>query len=304
MLKKWLPGPFLGCLNLLLYVLVTLFFILVLYISALFLLVPINKIRQPLNHFLQKFPDYWGNAIMWLMDTLLDIKWDLRGAENLQPRAWHLMISNHRSWADIFVLQKLLSSHLPSFRFFMKRDLIWQLPLFGFACWLIDFPFMKRYSRDFLKKHPQYRGKDVETTRRSCEKLKQIPTTLVNFVEGGRFKEKRYKKQKPPYQYLLRPRAGGLAAALDSMADKADCLLDVTLVYPNMSVSFWDFLCNRINKVTIHVKKIPITKDLVGDYQSDPAFQHYFRNWLNEQWLAKDKLISHELSSSADSSKE
>ncbi len=36
-------------------------------------------------------------------------------------------------------------------------------------------------------KKPELKGKDIETTRKSCEKFKDTPTTIINFVEGTRF---------------------------------------------------------------------------------------------------------------------
>lgn len=53
---------------------------------------------------------------------------------------------------------------------------------------------MKRYSRAYLLRHPERRGKDVETTRRSCEKFRRHPTTIVNFVEGSRFTQEKHQK--------------------------------------------------------------------------------------------------------------
>ncbi len=41
--------------------------------------------------------------------------------------------------------------------------------------------------RSYLLATPIDAGKDVETTRRSCEKFRRYPTTIVNFVEGSRF---------------------------------------------------------------------------------------------------------------------
>lgn len=56
---------------------------------------------------------------------------------------------------------------------------------------------MKRYSRAYLLRHPERRGKDVETTRRSCEKFRLHPTTIVNFVEGSRFTQENISKPTP-----------------------------------------------------------------------------------------------------------
>lgn len=77
-------------------------------------------------------------------------------------------------------------------KYFLKQQLAW-VPFIGLACWALDMPFMKRYSRSYLIRHPgRRRGKDVETTRRSCEKFRRAhPTTIVNFVEGSRFTEEK-----------------------------------------------------------------------------------------------------------------
>lgn len=107
-----------------------------------------------------------------------------------EQKNWYLLISNHHSWADIVVLCVLFRKHIPMNKYFLKQLLAW-VPFIGLACWALDMPFMRRYSRSYLIRHPERRGKDVETTRRSCEKFRAHPTTIVNFVEGSRFTEEK-----------------------------------------------------------------------------------------------------------------
>jgi 1-acyl-sn-glycerol-3-phosphate acyltransferase len=64
-------------------------------------------------------------------------------------------------------------------------------------------PFMRRYSRGYLIRHPERRGKDVETTRRSCEKFRLHPTTIVNFVEGSRFTDEKRIETRSAFNNLL-----------------------------------------------------------------------------------------------------
>jgi 1-acyl-sn-glycerol-3-phosphate acyltransferase len=52
------------------------------------------------------------------------------------------------------------------------------VPVIGLAWWALDFPFMKRYGKEFLAKHPELKGKDLETTRKACEKFKYTPSLL------------------------------------------------------------------------------------------------------------------------------
>jgi hypothetical protein len=43
---------------------------------------------------------------------------------------------------------------------------------------------MKRYSKAYLEKHPEKKGKDLETTRKACAKFSRIPVAIFNFLEG------------------------------------------------------------------------------------------------------------------------
>ena len=52
--------------------------------------------------------------------------------DGLARQEWYLMTSNHQSWADILVLQKVTNRRVPSLKFFLKQELIW-VPLLGLA---------------------------------------------------------------------------------------------------------------------------------------------------------------------------
>ena len=62
-----------------------------------------------------------------------------------------------------------------------------------------------------VEKYPEKKGKDIEATRKSCERYKDEPITLINFIEGTRFTPEKHAVQRSPYQHLLKPKAGGLA---------------------------------------------------------------------------------------------
>ena len=94
-------------------------------------------------------------------------------------------------------------------KFFLKKELMW-VPVLGIAWWALDYPFMKRYSRQFVEKHPELKGKDMETTRKFCAKFKNSPVTVLNFLEGTRFNNEKHAKQNSPFAHLLLPKAGEL----------------------------------------------------------------------------------------------
>jgi 1-acyl-sn-glycerol-3-phosphate acyltransferase len=185
-------------------------------------------------------------------------EWDVQGIAGLDPHNWYLVNSNHQTWADIFVLQHLFNRRIPLLKFFIKDQLKW-VPVMGLAWWALDFPFMRRHSEEYLKLHPEMRGKDQAATRKACEKFALIPTSVMNFLEGTRFTPaKHQRQQQSPYRHLLKPKAGGIALALNAMGDRFRAILDVTIVYPDGAPNFWEFLCGRLRRVIVRVQILPV----------------------------------------------
>jgi 1-acyl-sn-glycerol-3-phosphate acyltransferase len=163
----------------------------------------------------------------------------------------------------------------------------------GINWWALEFPFMKRYSKEFLEKNPHLKGKDMETTRQTCEKYKHTPVAIFNFMEGTRFTSAKHARQKSPYKHLLKPKSGGAAFTLEAMDGLIDKLVNITIVYDEGTpMDYWSFMCGKVNKATIHVEEIKIPQELLkGDYTNDPEFRVQFQNWISDLWLDKDKLI-------------
>ena len=215
----------------------------------------------------------------------------MKGTDGLDLNEWYFVNSNHQSWTDIVVMLKIFTGRIPFLKFFLKQELFW-IPILGTAWWALDYPFMKRYSKKFLEKHPELRGKDLETTRKACERYQHSPVSILNFIEGTRFTPEKHRKQKPSYRHLLRPKAGGFAFAVSAMAGKISNMLDVTVVYPEGPVNFWDFLCGRLSRVVVRVRTYVIPEEfLKGDYQEDPEFRKRFQAWVSNLWHEKDELI-------------
>ena len=174
----------------------------------------------------------WATVNAGILALFNRVEWDIQGGEELKKDGWYLMISNHLSWTDIVVLCCVFKDRIPMPKFFLKQQLMY-VPFVGMACWALDMPFMRRYSREYLIRHPEKRGKDLETTRRSCARFKHTPTTVVNYVEGTRYTKEKYKKSKAGYQHLLQPKSGGIAYTLAAMGDQFENIIDVTLAYPD-----------------------------------------------------------------------
>ena len=202
-----------------------------------------------------------------------------------------MVVANHQSWVDILVLQTIFYRKIPFLKFFLKKELFW-IPFLGLAWWALDFPFMKRYSRHFLKKHPHLIGKDLEITKRACDKFRNIPVSVMSFVEGTRFTPEKHARQRSPYTHLLRTKAGGMAFVLAVMGDKLQQIVDVTIAYPQGVASFWDFVCGRVKEIKVNVKTLPIDSEMMGDYLQDPQFKRAFQKWLNGLWHEKDRDLA------------
>lgn len=286
---KSLTGHVRGAFSMLIYGLNTIVCCTPLFVVALVkLLIPLRPVQTLCRRILTAIATCWI-AVNNLNQKLFNgIHWDIQGLENLDPKGWYMVVANHQSWVDILVLQNIFHRKIPFLKFFLKKELFW-FPVLGQAWWALDFPFMKRYSRRFLLKHPHLIGKDLEITKKACEKFRSIPVSVMNFVEGTRFTREKHSHQRSPYTHLLRTKAGGLAFALAAMGDKIQHVIDVTIAYPQGAASFWDFVCGRVREIKVRVRTLPVSGEMVGDYLQDARFKREFQQWLNVLWQEKDR---------------
>ena len=288
----FLPGPVVGAMTALLLCLNTLFWMVPVYAATLLkLLSPKGRARDKVSEWVAWGAQTWASVNVWLSNRFLRVRWDIRGVDQLDRRGQYLVCSNHQSWNDIFTLMRAFDRRAPFFKFFIKQELIW-VPVLGLAWWGLDYPFMKRYSKAKLDKHPELRGKDLETTRKACEHYRNVPVTILNFLEGTRFTRAKHDKQGSPYRFLLKPKAGGMALSLSALGEKINQLLDVTIVYPEGAKGFWDFLAGRVRRVVVEVRSLTIPHELyTGNYEDDPAFRKRFQDWIAQLWAEKDRRI-------------
>ena len=288
----FLPATLVGLIATILMVANALFWVpILLLFSAVKLVIPISKVRLLIDPILLHIAEAWIAGNSGWMHLTQRTSWDVQGIEGLHYRSWYLVNCNHQSWADILVLQHLFNRRIPLLKFFLKQQLIW-VPVMGLAWWALDFPFMRRHSEEFLKTHPEMRGKDQATTRKACEKFALIPTSVMNFLEGTRFTVAKHRRQQSSYRHLLKPKAGGMALALNAMGDKFQAILDVTIVYPDGAPDFWQFLKGKLKRVIVRVRALPIPQQLAqGDYAGDPAVRAAYQSWVHQMWLEKDAQI-------------
>ena len=258
------------------------------------LLVPATGVRNACTRMLNAIANRWvANNNAWI-HAVNRSRWDVQGVAGLHRRGWYLVSSNHQSWVDILVLQRVLHGHVPMLKFFLKAELIW-VPVIGLAWWALDFPFMKR------GRGHGARSSDLKTTREACEKFKRIPTAVMNFVEGTRFTRAKHHAQKSPYRHLLKPKVGGLGIALATMGEQFESMLDVTIVYPQGTPSFWELLSGRLDAVLVRVQPRDIPAEVLGgDPVGDKAYRQRLTAWIEGLWAEKDEQIARLLGSGAD----
>jgi 1-acyl-sn-glycerol-3-phosphate acyltransferase len=289
---NFLPSSLLGVIAGFLLVVNVLTWTSILFVLAILkFLLPLPQLRRGFNWIIHRIAENWITCNSGWMRLTQKTRWDVQGLEGLNYHGWYMVISNHQSWVDIFVMQHLLNRRIPLLKFFLKKELI-RVPIMGLAWWAMDFPFLHRHSTEYLKKHPEQKGKDFETMRRACEKFGYIPTSVMNFLEGTRFTEAKHDQKKGEYKFLLRPKSGGLALALNVLGNKFNSLLDITIVYPDGIPGFWDFLCGKVKRIIVRFRTVEIPQQFLhGDYEGDPAFRDALHKWVQQLWQEKDLQI-------------
>ena len=286
-----LPAPLTGIIVSLLLLTNLLAWAVPVYSLILLKLLTWGRVRTLISRCIAWLAQHWAAVNVWVWRRLLNIDWDLRGVEKLDPRGKYLVVCNHQSWNDIPMLMTAFDRRAPFFKFFIKQQLIW-VPILGLVWWGLDYPFMKRSTPAQIRKNPALKGHDLEATRQACAKYRNQPVTILNFLEGTRFRAEKHARQDSPYRYLLKPRTGGLALVLGAMGEQLDAVLDITIVYPQGAGELWNLLCGRLQSVILEVRPLTIPERFAGaDYANDPAFRADIQKWVSALWAEKDRRI-------------
>lgn len=253
-------------------------------------LTPHDGARRRLSRVLVRLAELWAITSIRVLNKTTGVRWEVHSDATLLRTRSYLLLSNHVSWTDIFAVLHTLVGRIPFPRFFIKQELIW-LPMIGQAAWALDFPFMKRYSREFLKKHPEKRGEDLEATRRACDRFRGSPVSIINYAEGTRFTPAKHRAQGSPFRNLLQPRVGGAAFVLSAMGDCLDAVLDITVAYPGEYTSWWDYISGRVDRIVVVIRELPIPS-YSSDRDVGTLSRDEFKGWFYRIWSEKDAIIT------------
>jgi 1-acyl-sn-glycerol-3-phosphate acyltransferase len=279
-----------GSIAFLCYLFNTIFWTIPILMFSIVKLIPIGIFQKICSYILDNCATAWISTNTIIEDIFHPMRIHVTGDQSFSEKEWYMVIANHQSWVDILILQRVFNRNIPFLKFFLKQELIF-VPVLGLAWWALDFPFMRRYSTAQLRKNPKLKGKDIEITRKACEKFKTKPVSIMNFVEGTRFSVAKHDKQNSAFQHLLKPKAGGMAFALSAMGEHINKLVNVTIYYPDIVPTYWQYICGELSDVRVDIKITDIPKNMRGDYLKDREFKIEFQEQLNQLWVEKDQQL-------------
>ena len=234
---------------------------------------------------------WWTGGNRWLLKMLNliepDIDW--KHIDDVSLDKWYLVISNHQSWTDIILLQSYLYGKIPPLKFFTKQQLIW-VPGIGLAMYVLGFPYVKRVSKAQIKANPNLRNADRDNIAEACKGFKNHPTSILNFLEGTRRTSAKQLNQSSDYKNLLKPKIGGIEYVIKDMGDYLHKLIDVTIVYPDGTPTFWQFVKGECRSVKFVVSHHEIPKEVLVD--NDIERRSSLSGWIKTIWMQKDQQIS------------
>lgn len=264
---------------------------------------PIKAIRNFADGILVFVGEIWIQNDYRISKLMYGISFDVEGLDNpeISYDKSYLIVSNHQSWADIYVIQSVLNRKVPFIRFFIKDSLKY-VPILGQAWVALDFPFVKRSKKEDIIKNPDLANQDLQNVRNVVSKFKRKPFCILNFVEGHRRTPERMKKlkKKNPYQYLLRAHSSGISVVATELKDSLHGILDLTLIYPDDQSTFLDLMSGDVRKIKVKINFIPISAVPIEENKDHAPISRKMKRWIDERWLIKDELLIKEFGNNSE----
>lgn len=241
---------------------------------------PLRSLQRGCSRYCVWLAGKWVAGNHLLYRHLHDADWQVQIDGDLDPQRSYLLVANHQSWADILVLFDVFHARTPFARFFMKQELKY-VPIIGQVCWAMDMPFMTRSSSQA----------DLETMRQTCEIYREVPVTIVNFLEGTRSSASKRQLVGSPYRHLMPPKSGGFCYTLNAMGDQLAGIIDATIIYERSDFALaWSWLSGEQKQLRVHVRVLPLPPQLTAGEAG--ASRQLAQTWLRDLWSEKDALLT------------
>ena len=223
-------------------------------------IVPNKKLKKSLGHISNRIGSKIVEIITASLQILHGLEWQFDIPEHLNTRTWYVAMSNHQSWADIFILLAAGHKKMPLLKFFMKKELQW-IPIIYLVHKTIDMPFLNRHSQKQIEANPELKKLDYQNAE----------TAAKNF---------------------LTPKIGALAIALKGMPQVNE-LIDFTVIYSTNKRSTWDFLCGEMSQAKVYAKAYQIPETLKGkNFDQEEEYRKEFKNFIEKIWKEKQELYT------------
>ena len=264
-------------------------------------LMPLTIINIPriipnknLKIFLGFISNKMGSATVACITSTLRIlhklEWDFQIPNDVNTETWYIAMSNHQSWADIFILLAAGHKKIPLLKFFMKKELQW-IPIIYLVHKTVDMPFLNRHSRAQILANPELKRVDYENAKKAAKRFSRNPSSAFSFAEGTRFTSEKHSAQESPYSNLLKPKVGALAIALSGMP-QVNTLIDFTIVYATQKRSTWEFLCGDLSKAKVVAKTYTLPENLKNkSFEEEDDYRKNFQTFVDAIWLEKQQTI-------------
>ena len=214
----------------------------------------------------------------WVLNQISNVSWDELEL-NLQGQSNYLILSNHCSWSDIFILQNLVVQRGPIIKFLCKSQLRY-IPIFGLIIAAFKFPVVHRQAKS-NQSEADRRDQDLRNIEKACLPLREHPAAMLIFPEGTRATPEKLAKSDSSFEMLLPPKHKGFSTLAQGLAFAEPDILDFTLLY-SRRCSFWQFLGGIVKHIDVTCDQMPY-----AEIKQKGTFK-----LLDEIWRNKDQRIS------------
>ena len=253
-------------------------------------IIPNKKLKVSLGSLSNTMGSATVASITAALRILHKLEWDFQIPKDVNTETWYIAMSNHQSWADIFILLAAGHKKIPLLKFFMKKELQW-IPIIYLVHKTVDMPFLNRHSRAQIQANPELKRVDYENAKKAAKRFSRNPSSAFSFAEGTRFTSEKHSAQESPYSNLLKPKVGALAIALSGMP-QVNTLIDFTVVYATQKRSTWDFLCGDLSKARVVAKTYALPENLKNrSFEEEDDYRKNFQTFVDAIWLEKQQTI-------------
>ena len=207
-----------------------------------------------------------------------------------------IVISNHISWTDFYLIQHLAqqSYMLSRCRWFAKAQLR-HVPFLGWGLWAMGMPLITRnWTHDTAEMTRVFAGPSTH----------RWPIWLISYSEGTRYTSQKYLETvrwckangKPAPHYTLHPRTRGFVATIQALCKGSSvrAVYDLTIAYAKddaflVAPSMWTSLSEpRLDRAGwrfhVHAERFGI-EIFEGMQEAEIAA------WLEDRWQAKARVL-------------